>query len=149
MYLVNTRQVKTVPGRKSDVLDCQWLHQLMSYGRLEGAYRPVDEVWVMRVVVRHRETLLQEQARQVQRMQKSLVQLNEPAVHRGTHRCGGTHRASYHPSTGDTYAICKVARASVCSLRFAAAVITVRMGCAYPPLGAAGQCDREGSCVAR
>jgi transposase len=76
VYLVNTRQVKNVPGRKSDVLDCQWLQQLMSYGLLEGAYRPVDEVCVLRAVVRHRETLLQEQARQVQRMQKSLVQMN-------------------------------------------------------------------------
>ena len=76
VYLVNARQVKNVPGRKSDVLDCQWLQQLMSYGLLEGGYRPADEVCVLRAVVRHRETLLQEQARQVQRMQKSLVQMN-------------------------------------------------------------------------
>ena len=74
--LVNTRQVSNVPGRKSDVLDCQWLQQLMTYGLLSGAYRPADEVCVVRAVSRHRETLLQEQASQVQRMQKSLVQMN-------------------------------------------------------------------------
>lgn len=76
VYLVNARAVKNVPGRKSDVLDCQWLQQLMSYGLLAGAYRPADEVCVVRAIVRHRDTLIQEQARQVQRMQKALVQMN-------------------------------------------------------------------------
>lgn len=76
LYLVNARNVKNVPGRKSDVLDCQWLQQLMSYGLLSGAYRPVDEVCVVRAIVRHRDSLIQEQARQVQRMEKALVQMN-------------------------------------------------------------------------
>lgn len=76
LYLVNARNVKNVPGRKSDVLDCQWLQQLMSYGLLSGAYRPADEVCVVRAVVRHRDSLIQEQARQIQRMEKVLVQMN-------------------------------------------------------------------------
>ena len=76
VHLVNTRHVKNVPGRKSDVLDCQWLQQLMSFGLLQGAYRPEDEVCVLRAVMRHRDGLLREQARQIQRMQKALVQMN-------------------------------------------------------------------------
>lgn len=76
VYLVNAQYVKNVPGRKSDVLDCQWLQQLMSFGLLSASYRPEDEVCVLRAVVRHRDTLLREQGAQVQRMQKSLVQMN-------------------------------------------------------------------------
>ena len=44
VYLVNARHVKNVSGRKSDVLDCQWLQQLMSYGLLSGAFRPKGEI---------------------------------------------------------------------------------------------------------
>lgn len=46
VLLVNARHVKNVSGRKSDVLDCQWLQQLMSFGLLRGAFRPADQVWV-------------------------------------------------------------------------------------------------------
>ncbi len=76
VHLVDTRHVKNVPGRKSDVLDCQWLQQLMSFGLLSGAYRPADEVCVLRAVTRHRDALLRAQAREIQRMQKALVQMN-------------------------------------------------------------------------
>lgn len=76
VHLVNTRHVKNVPGRKSDVLDCQWLQQLMSFGLLAGAYRPADQVCVLRAVMRHRDALLQAQAREIQHMQKALVQMN-------------------------------------------------------------------------
>jgi hypothetical protein len=68
--------MKYVPGRKSDVLDCQWLQKLMSLGLLRAAWRPGDEVCVVRAVVRQREVLLAEQANWVQRMQKALVQMN-------------------------------------------------------------------------
>jgi transposase len=76
VWLVDARQVKYVPGRKSDVQDCQWLQKLMSYGLLRAAFRPDAEVCVIRTVVRQREVLLTEQASWVQRMQKSLVQMN-------------------------------------------------------------------------
>ena len=46
--LVDARKVKNVSGRKTDVLDCQWLQQLESYGLLQGAYRPADEIVVLR-----------------------------------------------------------------------------------------------------
>jgi transposase len=74
--LVDARQMKYVPGRKSDVQDCQWLQKLMSLGFLRAAWRPDGEVCVVRAVARQREVLLIEQASWVQRMQKSLVQMN-------------------------------------------------------------------------
>jgi len=76
VWLVDARQMKYVPGRKSDVLDCQWLQKLMSLGLLRAAWRPGDEVCVVRAVARQREVLLTEQASWVQRMQKALVQMN-------------------------------------------------------------------------
>lgn len=76
VYLVNARHVKNVSGRKSDVLDCQWLQQLMSYGLLSGAFRPKDEICALRAVSRQRDMLLAYQARHVQHMQKALTQMN-------------------------------------------------------------------------
>ena len=76
VLLVNARHVKNVSGRKSDVLDCQWLQQLMTYGLLGGAFRPADQVCVLRSLWRQREMLLRSQARHVQHMQKALTQMN-------------------------------------------------------------------------
>src|SRR5690606_14319064 len=76
VLLVNARDVKNVSWRKSDVLDCQWLQQLMSYGLLRGAFRPADEVCVLRALTRQRAMLLRSQARHVQHMQKALTQMN-------------------------------------------------------------------------
>jgi transposase len=76
VMLVNAHNVKNVSGRKSDVLDCQWLQQLMSFGLLSAAFRPSAEVCALRAISRQRDTLLQEQARCVQRMQKALTVMN-------------------------------------------------------------------------
>lgn len=76
VFLVNARHVKNVSGRKSDVLDCQWLQQLMSYGLLSGSFRPTEEICVLRSLWRQRSMLLRDQARQVQHMQKALTQMN-------------------------------------------------------------------------
>ena len=76
VWLVDARQMKYVPGRKSDVQDCQWLQKLMSLGLPRAAWRPDGEVCVVRAVARQREVLTTEQASWVQRMQKSLVQMN-------------------------------------------------------------------------
>lgn len=54
VFLVNARHVKNVSGRKSDVLDCQWLQQLMTYGLLRGAFRPTEAVCVLRSLWRQR-----------------------------------------------------------------------------------------------
>ena len=76
VLLVNARHVKNVSGRKSDVLDCQWLQQLMTYGLLSGAFRPEEQVCVLRSFMRQRTMLLKSQATHVQHMQKALTQMN-------------------------------------------------------------------------
>ena len=76
VWLVDTRQMKYVPGRKSDVQDCQWLQKLMSLGLLRAAFRPDAQVCELRAVARQRDILLKEQTSWVQRMQKALVQMN-------------------------------------------------------------------------
>ncbi|UBF23854.1 IS110 family transposase [Kovacikia minuta CCNUW1] len=74
--LVNARQGKTVPGRKSDVLDCQWLRQLHSDGLLAGSFRPDDQICVLRSYIRQRDTLIKSASTHIQRMQKALTQMN-------------------------------------------------------------------------
>ena len=76
VLLVNARHVKNVSGRKSDVLDCQWLQQLMTYGLLRGAFRPSEQICVLRALWRQRAMLLRSQGRHVQHMQKALTQMN-------------------------------------------------------------------------
>ena len=74
--LVDARHVKNVSGRKSDVLDCQWLQQLHTYGLLAGAFRPPDEICVLRSYLRQKEMLTQSASMHIQHMQKSLQQMN-------------------------------------------------------------------------
>jgi len=74
--LVNARHVKNVPGRKSDVLDCQWLQQLHTYGLLRGAFRPDAQVCTLRAYVRQRAMMVRSAASYIQRMQKALSQMN-------------------------------------------------------------------------
>ena len=74
--LVNAHYVKTVPGRKTDVLDCQWLQQLHTYGLLSGSFRPEDKICVLRSYIRHRDSLIKTVCDHVQRMQKVLTQMN-------------------------------------------------------------------------
>lgn len=74
--LVNAHHVKTLPGRKTDVLDCQWLQQLHSYGLLSGSFRPEDEICVLRSYIRQRDSLIRSASVHIQRMQKVLTQMN-------------------------------------------------------------------------
>jgi transposase len=74
--LVNARHVKHVPGRKSDVQDCQWLQQLESFGLLTSSFRPEAKICVLRSYMRQRERLIQSASRQVQQMQKALTEMN-------------------------------------------------------------------------
>lgn len=74
--LVNARHVKHVPGRKSDVQDCQWLQQLESFGLLSGSFRPEAKICVLRSYMRQREMLIRSASRHVQRMQKALTEMN-------------------------------------------------------------------------
>jgi hypothetical protein len=74
--LVNSRHVKHVPGRKSDVLDCQWLQYLHSVGLLRASFRPEDVICQIRSLLRHRDGLVEMAAQHVQHMQKALSQMN-------------------------------------------------------------------------
>ena len=76
VLLVDARQAKHVPGRKSDVQDCQWLQQLHSYGLLRAAFRPEDDICRLRTLQRHRKNLVESAAMWVQHMQKALNEMN-------------------------------------------------------------------------
>lgn len=76
VQLVNAKHLKTVPGRKTDIQDCQWLQLLHEEGLLRGSFRPADAICVIRSYVRQRDTLVGESSRHVQRMQKALEQMN-------------------------------------------------------------------------
>lgn len=74
--LVNARHVKNVSGRKSDVLDCQWLLELHTYGLLKAAFRPDEQICALRSYRRQRDTLVDCRAAHIQHMQKALRQMN-------------------------------------------------------------------------
>ena len=76
VQLVNARQIKNVSGRKSDVLDCQWIQRLHAYGLLSGSFRPADAYCVVRTLLRYRDELVAARSVQVQHMQKALMQMN-------------------------------------------------------------------------
>src|SRR5215813_13404823 len=74
--LVDAHYARQVPGRKTDVKDCQWLQELHTYGLLRGAFRPEDEVCVLRSSLRQRSMLVAMAPRTVQHRQKALEQMN-------------------------------------------------------------------------
>jgi transposase len=79
--LVNARHVKNVPGRRTDVSECQWLQFLHSVGLLKASYRPAQEVCAVRSLRRHRESLVQMAATHVNHMQKAMDQMNRQLHH--------------------------------------------------------------------
>jgi transposase len=76
VVLVNAHQLKNVTGRKSDVLDCQWIQRLHAYGLLGGSFRPADAYCVVRSYLRYRDELVATRSVQIQHMQKALLQMN-------------------------------------------------------------------------
>lgn len=76
VLLVNARHISNVPGRKTDMLDCQWIQLLNSCGLLRGSFRPSDEICRLRALIRERNTMVEERSTWVLRMQKSLDQMN-------------------------------------------------------------------------
>lgn len=79
--LVNARHLKNVPGRKSDVQDCQWIQYLHAVGLLRGSFRPKEEVCALRTLLRHREELVHHASAHVQHMHKALTQMNVQIHH--------------------------------------------------------------------
>ena len=76
MFLVNARDAKHVPGRKTDVSDAQWLQRLHSFGLLRASFRPKGQIAELRAYVRQRERLLEYAASHIQHMQKALTEMN-------------------------------------------------------------------------
>jgi len=76
VVLVNARDVHNVPGRKSDVKDCEWLRELHSVGLLRASFRPSAAIVPLRAYLRQRETLVQETSTRIHRMQKALTEMN-------------------------------------------------------------------------
>lgn len=76
VFLVNTYHLKNVQGRKTDVLDCQWIQQLHTYGLLKASFRPPEEIVEIRGYVRHRDTLVKYRSAHIQHMQKALNLMN-------------------------------------------------------------------------
>ena len=79
--LVDTRPLSRVPGRKTDVNDCQWIQTLHSHGLLQGSFRPSEEISQLRILVRQKAVLVSEQADWTRRMHKSLDQMNVRVHH--------------------------------------------------------------------
>ena len=74
--LVNAWHTKTLPGRKTDVQECQWLQNLHTFGLLNNSFRPVEEIRVLRCYLRQRENLVAAAATCIQHLQKALTQMN-------------------------------------------------------------------------
>jgi transposase len=75
-YLVNARHIKTVPGRKSDWNDAQWLQKLHALGLLRGSFRPDAEMVTLRSLARYRAELIERRAAHINHMQQALKQMN-------------------------------------------------------------------------
>jgi transposase len=76
VYLVNAQHTRNVPGRKSDVQECQWLLKLHAFGLLNNSFQPSPEVRIARTLWRHRGNLVAEASSAIQRMQKALIEMN-------------------------------------------------------------------------
>jgi transposase len=79
--LVNAHHVKNVPGKKTDVEDCQWIQHLHACGLLRGSFRPADEICAIRSLWRHRDNLIELATIHLQHMQKALDQMNVQLHH--------------------------------------------------------------------
>lgn len=81
VILVNAREVKQVPGRKTDYNDAQWLQKLHQFGLLRASFRPSEHLASLRSYLRHRERLIEYAAAHIQHMQKALMQMNIQLQH--------------------------------------------------------------------
>jgi len=90
VVLVNARHLSGVPGRKTDMIDCQWLQTLHSCGLLRGSFRPTESICRLRALQRERANLVAERTRIVQRMQKALDQMNVQVHHAVANLAGKT-----------------------------------------------------------
>lgn len=88
VVLVNARHLRSVPGRKTDMLDCQWIQRLHSCGLLRGSFRPEGAIARLRSLRRQQQNFVEARVRAIQWMQKSLDQMNV-LVHRAVSNLAG------------------------------------------------------------
>ena len=93
VFLVNARDTKNMPGRKSDVQECQWLLKLHVYGLLKNSFRPEEEILVVRTIWRQRQQHIADAARCIQHMQKAMSQMNVQLANVLGDICGVTGQA--------------------------------------------------------
>src|SRR5207244_3962452 len=86
----NAHTLKHVPGRKTDVQDCQWIQQLHTYGLLRASFRPDELTCRLRTLVRHRANTVSRGAEYILQMQKALTQMNVQLHHVVSHLTGET-----------------------------------------------------------
>jgi len=125
VLLVNARDVKHVPGRKTDVNDAQWLQQLHQYGLLRGSFRPGAQIVRLRAYLRQRDRLIERAAAHVQRMQKALMHMNVQLHHVVTDITGRTGMRILRAIVAGTHAPkelaayrdirCRASEATICA----------------------------------
>ena len=93
VYLVNARGTKNLPGRKSDVQECQWLMKLHTYGLLRNSFRPPEQIRAVRAVWRLRDRLVEDAGRAIQQIQKALTTMNIRLANAVTDVSGATGMA--------------------------------------------------------
>jgi transposase len=76
VILVNARDTRNLPGRKSDIQECQWLLKLHAFGLLNNSFQPTDEIRTARTLWRQRGNLMADASSTIQRMQKALIEMN-------------------------------------------------------------------------
>jgi len=90
VVLTNARHCKNLPGRKTDLKDCEWIQQLHSYGLLNSSFRPTEDIRRLRALMRHRDNLTRSCGREVQHMQKALQEMNVHLHHAVSDLVGAT-----------------------------------------------------------
>jgi transposase len=110
VVLVDTREVRMVPGRKSDVKDCQWLQRLHSCGLLHAAFRPPEAIVAVRTLLREKENLVATRAQFIQQMQKSCDQMNIRIHHAVSDIDGATGMAIVNAIIGGERDAAKLAK---------------------------------------
>src|SRR5260370_41676901 len=93
VYLVNARETKNLPGRKSDVQESPWLMKLHTYGLLRNSFRPSQQIRRMRMYWRQRKDLIESAGRHIPRMQKTLTPMNIPVANVFSAAAGRTGQA--------------------------------------------------------
>ena len=93
VILVNAQHIKKVPGRKTDVSDCQWIAELLQLGLLKGSFIPPKEIRELRELTRYRKTLIRQRAEQINRIQKLLENANIKLGQVATDVMGASGRA--------------------------------------------------------